>query len=617
MAVQVQSGLGLCHARLSLVDTSDRSNQPMWDESGRYGLIYNGEIYNFRELRQVLEARGVTFKTTSDTETVLQYLIAYGSKALEKFNGMFGLAFVDQQEGSVLLARDRFGMKPLYWSTQTIEGEQALLFGSEVKSFEPWMDLEPDMNSLSAYLMKFGGPTSGRTFYKGITALKPGTCLQFNPGKPDGIVIEPFFRLVDFVDEDEIARLKSLSAVAVADEFDELMQNSVRSQLFADAKVGAFCSGGVDSSLITSIAARQTNDVALFHANVKGGWSEFEPASALAKHLGLDLHHIEVEEQDFVDLIPRVTRHYEYPFSYHRNSAPLMLIAEKARDQGVKGLLSGEGADELFLGYPWLGRKGITDFYDRMTGRVGSMVRSVPGVGPILAPDRRGNTDMVRNILNNREMADDLELVSETLSRMKAASKDKTIGWSLDYLHYHLRTLLHRNDTMGMAASIEARFPFLDTHLAKFGVNLPGRHKLRASPFVFEKAHPFVRDKWVVREVADRYVPKHLSRRIKVGFWTTVFDRLQISPSFFTGSRIAEVMELSGSQMRQTVALATPDLQLRLMLADVWVSSVLEKEDMNVTTARLRDHVKILPEGRRVKRPKPAVAPQRTPVAPI
>ena len=612
-SVLSEKGLGLCHKRLALVDTTERANQPMTDKSGRYSLIYNGEIYNFPELRKDLEQHGYAFHTTSDTEVVLNALIHFGEAALARFNGMFGLAFADRKTGAILLARDRFGMKPLFWAkTRTAQGD-ALIFGSEIKSLAPWMALEPDIGSLSAYLMKFGGPTSGKTFYKDVTQLKPGTRLLYTP--ENGIEIDTFFALTEFLDDGELERLGSLSATQIADEFDGLMQDAIRSQLFADARVGAFCSGGVDSSLIVSMAARQQQDVSLFHADVKGSWSEYSYAADLADHLGLPIHRVEVEEQDFVDLIPIVTRHYEYPFSYHRNCAPLMLIAQLARDTGVKGLLSGEGSDELFLGYPWLGRKALTDSYCKLTSAITGAVRSIPGFGPILAPDPNVNFQNARDILNGREMADDLALVSEAINKSALAKNDKTIGWSLDYMHYHLRTLLHRNDTMGMAASIEARFPFLDNDVARFGVNLPGRHKLRKSPFVFEKAHPFIRDKWVVREVANRYVPQDLSQRIKVGFWTTVFDRLEIAPDFFKNSSLGDVLKLSNTQMKQTVEEGSPDLALRLMLADVWVSSVLENEDLAVTTARLRDGVKIRSEGTRVtKQTKSAV---RAPVAPI
>ena len=592
----IQPGLGLGHARLSLVDVSSRSDQPFHDESGRYVLIFNGEVYNFRELRQGLEKNGVTFKTTSDTEVVLHSLIKHGPDALANFEGMFALAFVDREDGAILLARDRFGMKPLFWSDRMAGGE-AFGFASEVAAFDPWMTLRPDMGSFYAYLGKFGGPTSGKSFYEGVNALAPGDYLLSRRGQAP--VIAPFFKLHDFLDAAESERLRALSPAQVVDEFDEAMQQAVASKLFADARVGAFASGGVDSSLIVAMAARQQKDVALFHANVKGAWSETPAAQGLADHLGLDLHIAEVEEQDFVDMIPRVLRHYGYPFSYHPNCAPLMVTAQLARDTGVKGLLSGEGSDELFLGYPWLGRKPITDAFAALSSGAQDLLRAIPGLGPVLLPDRIGNAPQVRELMSGREMADDVERVAAALARFPANLQDAGTEWSLDYMHHHLRTLLHRNDTMGMAASIEARFPFLDHRVARFGVNLPRRFKLRTSPLVFEKAHPFVRDKWVVRAVADRYVPKDLSQRIKIGFWTTVFQRLKISPSYLGGSPLGDVLHLSQRQLEDSFDDAGNDLRLRLLLCDVWLRTSFGGEGEDTATARLRDHVTILPEGQK------------------
>ena len=606
-------GLGLAHARLSLVDVSSRSDQPFHDESGRYVLVFNGEIYNFRELRAEIEKAGVRFHTTSDTEVVLQALIHLGVDALAQFEGMFALAFIDRRDGSLLLARDRFGMKPLFWAEPAVSGG-AIAFASEVAAFAPWLDLAPDQGELFAYLMKFGGPTSGRSFYAGIHALGPGEMLVARRGQD--VSIEPFFKLPDFLDSDEAERLRGLSAAQVVDEFDEIMQQAVASKLFADARVGAFASGGVDSSLIVAMAARQQKDVALFHANVKGAWSETPAAQGLADHLGLDLHVAEVEEQDFVDMIPKVMRHYGYPFSYHPNCAPLMVTAQLARDSGVKGLLSGEGSDELFLGYPWLGRKPITDAFGAVSGGVGRMVRAIPGLGPVLLPDRIGNGPQVRDLMNGREMADDMAATEAALARFPKALQDAGTQWSLDYMHHHLRTLLHRNDTMGMAGSIEARFPFLDHRLARFGVNLPRRFKLRTSPFVLEKAHPFVRDKWVVRAVADRYVPKHLSQRIKIGFWTTVFQRLEISPSCLSASPLGDVLRLSQRQLLSSFEEATPDLRLRLLLCDVWARTQIGDEAEDVAVQRLRDHVRILPEGQR-QRPQGGQARRSVASAPI
>ena len=586
-----EPGLGLAHARLSLVDTHARSDQPFWDETGRYVLIYNGEVYNFKELRAELESRGRSFRTTSDTEVVLQMLIEYGpAKALPRLGGMFGLGFFDRETGQLTLARDRFGMKPLFCA-RTPAG---FAFASEIKAMRPFTEFTPDLGSVAAYLMKFGGPTKGLTFYAGIEELAPGHMLTLGA---DGVAeTSPFFVVTDFLDDALHERLKGLTETQIADEFEALMTGAVASHAFADARVGAFCSGGVDSSLIVAMAARIMPEIALFHAEVKGAWSEAPAAEALARHLKLDIHKVEVEEADFVSSIPRVMRHYEYPFTYHPNCAPLMMIAELARDSGVKGLLSGEGSDELFLGYPWLGRKRLTDAYEGALAAMARGIRAIPAFGKILAPDQAGNYGAVRDILNGREILDDMNTVTEALKRHPAHGRDPRMRWTLDYLGHHLRTLLHRNDTMGMAASIEARFPFLDNDLARFGVNLPGRHKLKRG-MVFEKAHPFMRDKWVVRAVADRLIPKDLSQRIKIGFWTTVFQRLDISEPMLTSAHLGDLLRLSTLQLGDLAAEASPDLKLRLMHLDIWHRTCIDGQDDSVSQARLADLVTIRPES--------------------
>jgi len=605
-----EPGLGLAHARLSLVDTHARAHQPFRDPTGRYVLVYNGEVYNFRALRAGLEAAGHVFRTGSDTEVVLAMLIEYGAgAALPRLDGMFALAFIDRAEDRIVLARDRFGMKPLFYRAEP----GRFLFASEIKALAPWVTLAPDRGMAAAYLMGFGGPTRGVTFYDGIAALGPGEMLVLDKGRAE---TRPFFRLTDFLDPDEHARLSALGAGQVADEFEALMAAAVDSHAFADARVGAFCSGGVDSSLIVALAARSNPGLALFHANVKGAWSEAPAARALAKHLGLELHAVEVEERDFLTSIPKVMRHYEYPFSYHPNCAPLMMIAQLARDSGVKGLLSGEGSDELFLGYPWLGRKRLMDGYEALTQRAGALIRAIPGIGRLLLPDRLGNYPAVRSILNGREILDDLNMVSDALRRQPAMARDPRMRWTLDYLHYHLRTLLHRNDTMGMAASIEARFPFLDNAVARFGVNLPARHKLKRSLTVWEKAHPFIRDKWVVRAVADRLIPKELSRRLKIGFWTTVFQRLEIADAFLTSPHLGELLRLGTRQLADLAAEAGPDLRLRLMQLDIWHRVCIAGEDDAVTLARLSDMVAIRPEGTRPSR-QPRRRIESYPSAPV
>jgi asparagine synthase (glutamine-hydrolysing) len=162
--------------------------------------------------------------------------------------------------------------------------------------------------------------------------------------------------------------------------------------------------------------------------------------------------------------------------------------------------------------------------------------------------------------------------------------------WTMDYLGHHLRSLLHRNDTMGMAASIEARFPFLDHDVVSFATNLPASYKLRGSATAFEKAHPFVQDKWVVRQVADRYVPRELSHRTKLGVWTTVFKRMRVEGSYFDGSFVAGLFGLSSTAMRATVDDADDDLRIRLLLLDAWGRICIEGRTRDELRQRIRAH---------------------------
>ena len=584
-------GLGLAHARLSFLDTHERSHQPMWDASRRYAILFNGEIYNFRELRAELVEKGYSFATDSDTEVLLNALIAYEPQdILPRLNGMFGFAFFDTQARTMLLARDRFGMKPLFFHANT----EFIAMASEVKALSPWIDLRPDKFMLASYLLKFGGPTRGHSFYEGVESLSPGEMIKVTPdGKLDRSY---YFRLPDFIDEDYQERLAGMSRIQVVDEMDRLFTESVSSHMFAHVPVGAFCSGGVDSSLLMAKASTHHTNLAIFHANVKGQWSEHDAALELSKHLKLDLMSVDVVDQDFVDLLPRVMKHYEYPFTYHPNCAPLMMVARLARDSGVKGLLSGEGSDECFLGYPWLGRKALTDRYHSLVGSMRNLVHKIPEFGTILWPHESHNAEPVRALLNRREMDDDNDWIRQNAVLPSGKPIPKQNVWTLEYLHHHLRTLLHRNDTMGMEASIEARFPLLDNAVVRAAVNLPPSYKLRRSIRALDKAHPFIQDKWVIREVAARYIPRSLSHRKKLGFWTTVFKRLDIAPEYFHNSYARDLFGLSREQFDNVLANGDSDLAVRLLHVDVWADVCLNGGSEDDSIAKLRQMVKIRPE---------------------
>lgn len=557
-------GIGLAHTRLSLLDPDPRSDQPFWDREGRYGLVFNGEIYNFQEIRRDLEARGQSFRTTGDTEVLLQSLIADGAEAtLARLQGMFAFAFFDKRERSLVLARDRFGIKPL----MLYQDDRQLLFASEVKAFAPWTTLRPNGFHMVRYLMQFGQPVRGSCFFENVTIVPPGSLVRLKIGEAPQF--SRYGDLTDMADPERAEELEGLSAEQVVDRVDELLQKSVERMLFADVPVGALCSGGVDSSLLMAMAAKRHNNLAIFHANVVGKLSEYHAAAELAGHLKLDLLTVEVRDNDFIEQTAAVLNHYEQPFSYHPHSVPFLMVSKLVQDNGVKAVLTGEGSDECFLGYGRLAQKPVWDFYGRQLNRLAGLIRRVPLFGDQLWPSGNGVQGLVGQMLGQFEGPLHRKNIAERYRARMGREPDRNI-LTLEQLGRHLCTLLHRNDTMGMAASIEARFPFLDEELTATAINLPLRHKIRWDPGVWEKEHPFVRDKWVLRAVADRYLPTSLSQRKKRGFPVSAFRRMRLRRTFFAGGFVADRFKLSESEVDFLLEGADQQLKTRLMMLESW-----------------------------------------------
>lgn len=584
---------GLVHTRLSLLDLSERGNQPFWDDSRRYALVYNGEVYNFRELKPDLEKRGVQFKTTSDTEVVLHCIIQYGVEAAVKIlEGMFAFAMYDTQRCELVIARDGFGIKPLY----VYESDERFLFASEVTAFAPWMTLEPDMLSILAYLQGFGGPSSGASFYKGIKILPPGSIVRISKGTKSTTSF--FFKMYELWNPELRERYASMSDDAIIDEVEQKLLNSVKMQLLADAPVGALCSGGLDSSVILAMASKFHSNLAIFHANVVGPGSELEAAKRLAQHLKLDLNVIDVSGADYLDLMPEVTRHYGYPFLNHPNSVPFLSVSKLVRECKVKAVLSGEGADECFIGYPWdifnyrnFSRRlrkewPVTVLKEAIQAYRGRPVLPVP---PAQAARWIGNRYEVEiEKMETRRYLESVPGSDFTEHDLKAYFR----------LNYHLRTLLHRNDALGMASSVEARFPFLYSESVKTAINLPYKHKVRFSSSSRTPRHPFMRDKWVLRQVADRYIPPALSGRAKMGFPVSYYEQLTIDNEFFDQSEIRTIFELSGKELDFMLSSADQAFLSRLLFLEIWLRTCLLGEGDDVVRHRLREHVKTSEKSR-------------------
>lgn len=577
-------GIGLAHTRLSLVDLDERSDQPFWDPERRHCLVYNGEIYNFPALRDELAGRGVTLRTTSDTEVLLHLLILDGAaRTLPRLEGMFAFGFYSSDTRELVLARDRFGIKPLFLHHDAGQ----LLFGSEVKAMMPWTPLRPDGFQVIRYLMHCPAPVRDSGFFEGVRIVPAGSMITLTIGGEPRF--DRFADLPGMIDPALAGSLEALTPKQAVDRIDELLQGAVQRMLFADAPVGALCSGGVDSSLLMAMAARHHGNLAIFHANVVGPLSEYAAAAALARHLKLDLEVVEARDQDFIDLTPDVIRHYEYPFSGHPHSVPFLMVSRLVKAHGVKAVLTGEGSDECFLGYNDIAYEPFWAAYRRLLDRLRHLVHRVPAIGPMLWEGSGSAPGLVADLLGQFAHAEDRDRARATFLQRMGRSPDRNVR-TLDLLSSHLQTLLHRNDTMGMAAGIEARFPFLAESVVGTAINLPYRHKIRFSARAWEKEHPLLRDKWVLREVADRYLPRILSQRKKRGFDVSAFRRMRFDPAYFRDSFVARHFRLTHAQTDRLLASSDQRLRVKLVMLEVWDQIFMAGTNVERVRERLQAH---------------------------
>jgi asparagine synthase (glutamine-hydrolysing) len=501
---------------------------------------------------------------------------------------MFAFGLWDSQHRHLVLCRDRFGIKPLSY----YEDDDILVFSSEVKAIAPWVRLSADSHVTSAYLAGFGGPTRDRSFFSGISILGPGMIREHRSGVRTSE--RSFFQLTDFWQKDDCERMRRLDDRSAVDELEKVLIASVEKHLISDAPVGAFCSGGLDSSLVMAMASRVHPNLAIFHANVEGPLSEFPAANALSKHLHLDMMTVNVNDTDFVEHLPDAIWHYEYPISYHPNSVPFLLVSRLVRAHGVKAVLSGEGSDECFLGYGPIPYEDLGRRYRKALAQIRTLVHRVPKLGKALWPSDSGHYLQVQDIQQNFEVS---------LDRLAVESRVAEIGLnlpsrehrSLHWLGYHLRSLLHRNDSLGMAASIEARFPYLDNALVQAAVSLPYRLKIRPSLSSFDRAHPLLRDKWIVRKIADRYIPRQLSQRKKIGFPVNAFERMRVPNCFFDRGFVADHYRLGDRQMRYMLDSVEKDLRNRLFMLEIWGRLFLRRESTAELSGRLMGQVVVDP----------------------
>ena len=515
----VSAGIGLGHRRLSIIDLAT-GDQPLANENQTIWVVFNGEIYNFADVRIDLERAGHRFRTHSDTEVIVHAYEEWGDRAVDRFRGMFAFALWDEPRRRLVLVRDRVGIKPLYYSV-TAAG---VTFGSEIKSIVEDPDVSRDWSgeALDAYLALQYVPCP-RTMYRHVWKLPPGHALVAEDGH---VSIRKYWDLT-FTGDGDVSREE-----AYLERLDALVTEAVRLRLLADVPLGAFLSGGIDSSAVVA-AMVETSSSRVLTTSVgfdDQAFNELEYARTVARHLRCEAHE-EIVKPDIVDLLPKLAWHFDEPFA-DSSAVPTYYVSAAAR-RHVTVALSGDGGDELWAGYArhrverweatarrWLGRSG-----GRLAGRLaGRLPLTVKGarslrhlaLSPADACAHKHAYGLFESDTRQALYSDDFALDirdSDPFAGFRAAydacpstdALDRALY--VDVKTYLVDDILMKVDKMSMAVSLEARVPLLDHKLIEFAATVPAALKLKNG-----------RSKYLLRRLLERRIPKAIVDRPKHGF---------------------------------------------------------------------------------------------------
>jgi asparagine synthase (glutamine-hydrolysing) len=538
-------GIALGHRRLSILDLSPAGSQPMHSACGRLTIVFNGEIYNHRELRAELAATGHAFHGHSDTEVLLAAIASWGMlTALKRSNGMFAFAVWDAREQTLTLARDRLGIKPLYYAWV---GRQ-FVFASELKGLKAHPDFRPeiDRDALALFLQHSYIPAPA-TIYQGVKKLPPGCLLTISRAASEPTAPEPYWSLRDAIQRGRENPFRGTETEA-GDALESLLRDAIALQRLADVPVGAFLSGGIDSSLVVALMqAQDAGPVRSFTIGFRDPELDEAPfAAAIASHLQLDHTAVYIAAEEAQQVIPLLPEMYDEPFA-DMSQIPTYLVSQLAR-RHVTVSLSGDGGDELFGGYDryahidriwrqiaWLPtplRQSAATLYQhvihrRLLGRSGLSLRG----RMIAAVDRRRLYEEL-----HRHWASPSSMVIGSSQRLNSW-RSHWIGcdsfveemMALDTTTYLPDCILTKLDRASMAVSLEARVPLLDHRVVEFAWRLPLAFKYQAG-----------QGKRLLRQILARHIPPPLFERPKRGFSVPIGDWLRGSLRPWAEALLAE-----------------------------------------------------------------------------
>ena len=498
----------LGHTRLSIIDLSESANQPFYSQSGKTVIIYNGEIYNYRELRAELEeSHSIQFKTRSDTELLIEAFELVGPEFVNRLNGMFAFSILNLEDGKMYLFRDRLGIKPLYY----LQDETRLTFSSELKSIRK-VEQGLEINKAAIYeFLHLGYIPEPHTIYSQVQKFPAGSY---------GVLEDNTLSVTRYWDSSEHFESNFNDSQDPKEELKSLLHKSVKRRLLADVPVGTFLSGGIDSSLITAIASKEFgSSLPTFHVSFEdSAFDESEYASKIAGHLGTEHTEVHLKEQDALDLVEDILPQFDEPFA-DSSAIPTMLVS-KVASQKVKVSLSGDGGDELFMGY------GMYNWARRLANPAIRLLRS-----PIYA--WLGSSDTQRKQRASWLFADDggnrmshifsqeqylfaqtelkESLLNDTTGSFKVQhfpSRSDAENQAFFDLNYYLKDdLLTKVDRASMKYSLEVRVPLLDHEIVEYALRLPEKWKVNKGD-----------SKFILKKVLADYLPEEFYNRQKWGF---------------------------------------------------------------------------------------------------
>ncbi len=503
--IYIHNDFALGHLRLSIIDLKT-GNQPMFSSDKNLVIVFNGEIYNYKELKKDLEKKGYKFKTKSDTEVILVMYQAYGAKMLNKLRGMFAFVIYDQKKNELFGARDHFGIKPLYF----YQKEKVFMFASEIKAFLDHPDFQCEFNEkvLPLYL-SFNYSPGTETFFKNVSKLEPGRYFIYHNNK---LTIKRYFNL-EFNEQEQ-------NYDELVNKIDDVIKDSVEKHMISDVEVGSFLSSGVDSSYLVALA--KPDKTYTVNYDIKK-YNESDYAKDLTDKLGINNQTYKITKDEYFASIEKIIYHMDEPIA--DPAAVSLYFVSKLASKEVKVVLSGEGADEFFGGYNYYRSSVDWGFYNKIPYPIRKAIAVIAG----LFPERYGINFLIRRgqklednyigvtkifsekerkkiLLNKKNIVPNKEITKDVYAEVKNQSEAIKMQ-AIDINFWLIKDILQKADKMTMASSIEGRVPFTDVEVFNVAKTIPLSAKVTKE-----------NTKVALRSAAKRYIPTDAYNKKKLGF---------------------------------------------------------------------------------------------------